>query len=150
MTERSNGVANAQDIQTQYMSQVRSKRIMNMILLVIFFVLLVTGFRTADSRNAGGFWDGLVNVFDFPADVASEAIERAHLLPGYLVKYFPSLIETINIAAASTLLGGIIGLILSLWVTRGLAPIPWLVSPLRRVLDILRAIPEIVVALVLI
>lgn len=150
MTERSNGVANAQDIQTQYMSQVRSKRIMNMILLVIFFVLLVTGFRTADSRNAGGFWDGLVNVFDFPADVASEAIERAHLLPGYLVKYFPSLIETINIAAASTLLGGIIGLVLSLWVTRGFAPIPWLVSPLRRVLDILRAIPEIVVALVLI
>lgn len=150
MTERSNGVANAQDIQTQYMSQVRSKRIMNMILLVLFFVLLVTGFRTADSRNAGGFWDGLVNVFDFPADVASEAIERAHLLPGYLVKYFPSLIETINIAAASTLLGGIIGLVLSLWVTRGFAPIPWLVSPLRRVLDILRAIPEIVVALVLI
>ena len=150
MTERSNGVANAQDIQTQYMSQVRSKRIMNMILLVIFFVLLVTGFRTADSRNAGGFWDGLVNVFDFPTDVASEAIERAHLLPGYLVKYFPSLIETINIAAASTLLGGIIGLVLSLWVTRGFAPIPWLVSPLRRLLDILRAIPEIVVALVLI
>ncbi len=150
MTERSNGVANAQDIQTQYMSQVRSKRLMNMILLVLFFVLLVTGFRTADSRNAGGFWDGLVNVFDFPADVASEAIERAHLLPGYLVKYFPSLIETINIAAASTLLGGIIGLVLSLWVTRGFAPIPWLVSPLRRLLDILRAIPEIVVALVLI
>lgn len=150
MTERSSSVTNAHDVQTQYMSQVRSKRIMNMILLVIFFALLATGFRTADSRNAGGFWDGLPNVFDFPADVASEAIERAHLLPGYLVKYFPSLIETINIAAASTLLGGIIGLVLSLWVTRGLAPVPWLVWPLRRVLDVLRAIPEIVVALVLI
>lgn len=150
MTEKSSGVPNAHEIQTQYMSQVRSKRIMNLILLVIFFALLATGFHTADTRNAGGFWDGLPNVFDFPMDVASEAIERAHLLPSYLVKYFPSLIETINIAAASTLLGGIIGLVLSLWVTRGLAPVPWLVSPLRRVLDILRAIPEIVVALVLI
>ena len=43
-----------------------------------------------------------------------------------------------------------VGLFLSLMVTRGLAPVPWLVGPLRRVLDLLRAIPEIVIALVLI
>lgn len=144
------GAARGPDIRAQYMSQMRSKRIMNLILLIIFIALMVAGFQTADARNAGGFWSGLHNVLDFPADVASEAIERAHLLPGYLVEYFPSLIETINIAAASTLLGGIIGLFLSLLVTRGLAPLPWLVFPLRRVLDVLRAIPEIVVALVLI
>jgi len=56
----------------------------------------------------------------------------------------------VNIAAASTLLGAMVGLFLSLMVTRGLAPVPWLVGPLRRVLDLLRAIPEIVIALVLI
>ncbi len=150
MTEIPESMTSAEEIQMRYISQVRSKRIMNMILLILFVVFLVAGFRTADTRNAGGFWDGLSSILDFPMDVASEAIERAHLLPGYLLKYFPSLIETINIAAASTLLGGIIGLVMSLWVTRGLGPVPWLVSPLRKVLDILRAIPEIVVALVLI
>ena len=137
-------------VQTDYMAQVRAKRVMNLILLVIFIALMIAGFQTADSRNAGGFWDGLPNVLDFPGDVVSEAVERAHLLPGYLWEYLPSLIETINIAAASTLIGAILGLLTSLMVTRGLAPVPWLVAPLRRCLDILRAVPEIVSALVLI
>ncbi|MEO0929037.1 MAG: phosphonate ABC transporter, permease protein PhnE [Pseudomonadota bacterium] len=137
-------------VQTDYVAQVRAKRVMNLILLVIFIALMIAGFRTADSRNAGGFWDGWPNILDFPGDVVGEAIERAHLLPGYLLQYFPSLIETINIAAASTLIGAMIGLFISLMVTRGLAPIPWLVAPLRRCLDILRAVPEIVIALVLI
>ena len=138
------------DIQTDYMAQVRSKRVMNMILLIVFVALMLGGFATANDRNAGGFWNGLPMLLDFPTDVISEALERVHLLPGYFVKYLPSLIETINIAGASTLLGGILGLIMSLLVTRGLAPVPWMVGPLRRVLDVLRAVPEIVIALVLI
>ncbi|MEP3675909.1 phosphonate ABC transporter, permease protein PhnE [Sulfitobacter sp.] len=133
-----------------YLAQIKRKRLMNSIFLIVFLALLVSGFYTADSRNAGGFWDGISNIFDFPAAMLSEAVERAPLMPGYLVKYFPSLIETINIAAASTLLGGLLGLLMSLMMTRGLAPVPWLVAPLRRLLDILRAVPEIVIALVLI
>jgi phosphonate transport system permease protein len=82
--------------------------------------------------------------------VISEAYSRIELLPGYFVKYLPSLIETVNIAGASTLLGGLLGLVMSLLVTRGLAPVLWLIGPLRRVLDVLRAVPEIVIALVLI
>ena len=150
MDKHSNSAEKTAEVRGHYMVQLRKKRLLNMILLIFFVGLMAAGFRTAEERNAGGFWDGLSNVFDFPADVVGEVIERAHLLPGYLVKYLPSLIETVNIAAASTLLGGLIGLFLSLLVTRGLAPVPWLVGPLRRVLDILRAIPEIVVALVLI
>jgi len=138
------------NVKDAYLAQMRSKRVMNLILLIFFVSLLGMGFYTADARNAGGFWDGLGNVFDFPLDVIAEAYARAHLLPGYFVKYLPSLIETINIAAASTLLGGLIGTVFSLLVTRGFAPVVWLIGPLRRVLDILRAIPEIVVALILI
>jgi len=133
-----------------YLAQIKKKRLMNFIMLVVFLALLGSGFYTADERNAGGFWDGIGNVFDFPAALFSEAYERAPLLPGYLVEYFPSLIETVNIAAAATLIGALIGLVMSLLVTRGLAPVPWLVGPLRRVLDVFRAIPEIVIALVLI
>lgn len=133
-----------------YLAQIKSKRLMNFIMLVLFLALLASGFYTADSRNAGGFWDGLGNIFDFPAAMFGEAIERAYLMPVHLIRYIPSLIETINIAAASTLIGAMLGLVMSLLVTRGLAPIPWLVGPLRRILDILRAVPEIVIALVLI
>lgn len=142
--------ANVAHLSTAYLAQVKAKRLMNFIMLVLFLALLGAGFYTADSRNAGGFWDGIGNVFDFPTAMFGEAIERAQLMPGYLVKYLPSLMETINIAAASTLLGAVLGLVMSLLVTRGLAPVPMLVGPLRRILDILRAVPEIVIALVLI
>lgn len=137
-------------LQASYVAQMRQKRIMNMILLIVFAALMIAGFQTADARNAGGFWDGWGNILDFPADVVGEAWERAHLLPGYFIKYLPSLIETINIAGAATLLGAIIALFTSLLATRGLAPVNWLTMPVRRMLDIFRAVPEIVVALVLI
>lgn len=150
MAELTQGGRAIGDLQLEYMAQVRHKRVLNLILLVVFLAMMLTGFQVANDRNAGGFWNGLPNVFDFPADVVSEAVERAHLLPGYLVEYLPSLLETINIAGAATLIGTLIGLFLSLLATRGLAPVPWLVGPVRRVLDILRAVPDIVIALVLI
>lgn len=150
MAESSNTQATATDLSDAYLAQIKSKRLMNVIMLMLFIAMLASGFYVADSRNAGGFWDGLGNIFDFPAAMMGEAIERAPLLPGFLLKYLPSLIETINIAAAATLIGAMIGLLMSLLVTRGLAPTPWLVGPLRRILDVLRAVPEIVIALVLI
>ena len=150
MANTTNLQADVARLSTAYLAQVKAKRLMNFIMLVLFFAFFGAGFYTADSRNAGGFWVGIGNVFDFPSAMFGEAFERAHLMPGYLVKYFPSLIETINIAAASTLLGAVFGLVISLLVTRGFAPLPWLVGPLRRILDILRAVPEIVIALVLI
>lgn len=138
------------DIQADYIAAMRHKRVLNFILLLLFVGLMVAGFQTAEARNAGGFWNGLPNIFDFPGDVLGEAIARAHLLPGYFVKYLPSLMETINIAGAATLIGALFALFFSLLATRGLAPVSWLIGPVRRMLDILRAIPEIVIALVLI
>lgn len=150
MVDQPGSQTNIAHLSRAYLAQVKAKRMMNFILLVLFLSLIGAGFYTADSRNAGGFWDGIKNVFDFPKAMFGEAFERAQLMPDYFVKYFPSLIETVNIAAASTLVGAVLGLVISLLVTRGFAPFPWLVGPLRRILDILRAVPEIVIALVLI
>lgn len=150
MVDQTADRADVAQLSNEYLAQVKSKRLMSFIMLVLFLALLGSGFYTADSRNAGGFWDGLSNIFDFPNAMFGEAFERAQLMPGYLIKYFPSLIETINIAAVSTLFGAMLGLVMSLLVTRGFAPVPWLVGPLRRILDIFRAVPEIVIALVLI
>jgi phosphonate transport system permease protein len=112
--------------------------------------MFLSAFVTANGRNAGGFWNGLPHILDFPADVVAEASREWRQLPGYLLEFFPSLIETLNIAAAATLVGALAGGGLSLLVTRGLAPAAWAVGPIRRLLDILRAVPEIVIALVLI
>ena len=137
-------------IRDEYMAATHRKRLYSGLMLVVFVALMVAGFRTADARNAGGFGDGWHNVLDFPAQVWGEAIEKAGELPGHLVTFLPALVETINIAAASTLLGALLGIVISLLATRGLARWPRLIPVFRRILDVLRAIPEIVIALVLI
>jgi len=137
-------------LRADYIAQTNRKRVYSGIILAVFVALLVSGFKAAENRNAGGFWDGIGNVFDFPAEVISEAYEKLPNLPGQFLSFLPSLIETVNIAAAATLLGALCALFLSLLATRGLARWPKAIPIFRRSMDIMRAVPEIVIALVLI
>ena len=133
-----------------YLLQLRQKRIYGGVLLILFVALMVSGFQVAESRNAGPFWNGLPQVLDFPAGVVSEVWEKLDNIPGYFLTYLPALVETINIAAVATFLGALGGLVLSLLSTRGLALWPRAIPLFRRMADIMRAVPEIVTALVLI
>ncbi|KUP94428.1 phosphonate ABC transporter, permease protein PhnE [Tritonibacter horizontis] len=140
----------ADEIRETYTELTRRKRLYGGVLLVLFVALMAAGFRTADDRNAGSFYDGFHRILDYPAEVLAEAGEKAAQLPGHMVHFFPALIETLNIAGAATLIGAIFGTLLSLLATRGMAPWPRLIPLFRRIMDICRAIPEIVIALVLI
>ncbi len=133
-----------------YLDMVRRKRMYGGILLVIFIAVMVSGWRLSEERNAGGFLNGLPQVFEFPSEVLSEAWANRANLPALFWEYFPSLVETVNIAAVATLIGAIAAMSLSLLATRGLARWPRLIPIFRRTMDGLRAIPEIVIALVLI
>jgi phosphonate transport system permease protein len=133
-----------------YLDAVRRKRMYGGILMVLFVALMASGWIMADDRNAGGFWSGLPQVLDFPSEVVSEAWANRAAIPGLFVEHFPALIETLNIAAVSTLLGALVAMALSLLATRGLARWPRAIPLFRRTMDALRAIPEIVIALVLI
>lgn len=134
----------------QYLSQVRRKRLYSGILIAVFVALMASGYHLADSRNAGGFWNGIGRVFDFPAEVIHEAVEKSLELPARMWEALPSLIETLNIAGAATLVGALIAVVLSLLSTRGLARWPRLIPVFRRTMDLMRAFPEIVIALILI
>lgn len=137
-------------IRNNYMAMARQKQMYGGILLIIFIVMMVSGFHLADSRNAGGFWNGISQVFQFPSEVLAEGMEKAANLPVLLAEFLPSLIETLNIAAVSTLIGAMFAVVLALLSTRGLARWPRLIPVFRRMMDGMRAIPEIVIALVLI
>ncbi len=137
-------------IQDSYLAQVRQKRVYSGIVLGIFVFLMAWGFSLAESRNGGSFIGGIDNFFDYPAEVVAEAASKIDQLPGHLATYFPALLETVNIAAVSTLIGALLAIVLSLLSTRGMARFPKLIGLFRRIMDISRAIPEIVVALVLI
>ncbi|MDS9468941.1 phosphonate ABC transporter, permease protein PhnE [Paracoccus sp. MBLB3053] len=143
-------MTDASDIAANYRAQLSRRRSYGALLWGIFALLMISGFRLANERNAGGFWQGLPQVFDFPAELVAEAVQKAANLPGLMAKALPALVETLNIAAVSTLLGAAGGAIMALLSTRGLAPWPRLVPVFRRLLDVSRAIPELVIALVLI
>ena len=136
--------------QDAYLDMVRRKRMYGGILLVLFVALVTSGWMLAEHRNAGGFWSGLPQFFEFPSEVISEAWAKRANIPALLWEHIPALIETVNIAAVATLIGALAAMILSLLATRGLARWPRLIPVFRRTMDALRAIPEIVIALVLI
>ncbi|NOD93160.1 phosphonate ABC transporter, permease protein PhnE [Ruegeria sp. HKCCD4884] len=150
MTDLTAGSPTVDQIRDDYTAMTRRKRVYGGILLILFVAVMASGFRVADDRNAGSFRDGWTRIFDYPAEVLAEAWEKIGALPENLAKFFPALIETLNIAAASTLIGAIAGTFLALMSTRGMALWPALIPLFRRIADVCRAVPEIVIALVLI
>ncbi|WP_282120767.1 phosphonate ABC transporter, permease protein PhnE [Ruegeria atlantica] len=150
MTDLTVGSPSVDQIRADYSEMTRRKRVYGGILLIVFVAMMAAGFRTADDRNAGSFVDGWHRILDYPTEVLSEAWEKIGAMPENLLKFFPALVETLNIAAASTLIGAIAGTFLALMSTRGMALWPSLIPLFRRIADIFRAVPEIVIALVLI
>jgi len=136
--------------QQAYLALTRRRRLYSWLGMVIFVATYAAAFQTVQEANAGDFLSGISQIFDFPNSVISEAVAHADRLPGYMLDVLPALLETLNIAAVATLLGTVGGIVLSLMISRGLAPSPRLIAPIRRIADVLRAFPEIVVALVLI
>ncbi|MDP4033792.1 MAG: phosphonate ABC transporter, permease protein PhnE [Pseudorhodobacter sp.] len=133
-----------------YLEMVRRKRMYGGILLVLFVALMSSGWILSNDRNAGGFWNGLPMLTAFPSEVLTEAWADRDNIAGLLGRYFPALIETLNIAAVATLIGGLAAMSLALLATRGLARWPRAIVLFRRTMDALRAVPEIVTALVLV
>ncbi len=143
-------ITSTQKYEAEYFELIKKRRTYSAILLGVFIVLMISGFNVVDDRNAGSFWAGITSIFDFPREVILEASEKIEKIPGLFVKFFPSLIETINIAAAATLAASIFAIFLSMLATQGMAKWPRLIPVFRRILDIMRAIPDFVIALILI
>lgn len=133
-----------------YLAMVRTKRLYSGLMLAVLLALIASGFHLAEGRNAGNFLSGLHNLGQFPSEVISEGWAKRANVPGLMLHFLPSLIETLNIAAVSTLIGGVVAALLAVLATRGLARWPALVPLFRRSMDVLRAVPDVVIALVLI
>jgi phosphonate transport system permease protein len=138
------------EIRDDYLAMTRRKRMYGGLLLLAFIVTFFAGFQIAEDRNAGSFAEGISRIFDFPRDLVTEAWRNAANMPGHAARALPALIETVNIALVSTILGCILGTALALAGTRGLAYWPSFIPVARRTSDVFRAVPEIVIALVLI
>ena len=92
MAEMTAGSAGTANVRGHYMALVRRRRLYGGLTLLVFAMLLISGFGVADARNAGGFWDGWRNMLDFPADVLTEAWQKRAELPGLILRYLPDLV----------------------------------------------------------
>ena len=63
-------------MKADYLALVRRRQMYSGLMTIVFVAMLAAGFGLADSRNAGGFWDGLPKLFDFPTELLREAFEK--------------------------------------------------------------------------
>ncbi len=116
----------------------------------IVAAILVIGYDQASEMNSGGFLSGLLQFFDYPGEIVAEAWQKRAEFPGLLIAFLPALIETLNIAAVATIIGGMFAVIFAFLGTSNLDVWPPLVPIARRTMDVMRAFPELIIALFLI
>lgn len=137
-------------LEAEVVAHERRRRLYTTLLLILTVLMLVAGLLKSESMNSGGFLTGLSKFFEYPGEIVAEAWAAGPAFFSLFFDYLPLLIETLNIALVSTLLGTVGAVALSLLSTRNLDVWPPLVPITRRVMDIMRAFPELIVALVLI
>lgn len=140
--------------------------------LILLFLALSGSLWFANESNAGKFFDRLPHFFDFvdqliprdglevwramfdlPSPYADGSLKfdypegRVYLIGSFYVpEYVYKMLETINIALVSTLIGFAFGFLLCFLAASNLVTQRWLRFFVRRFLEILRAFPEIVIA----
>ncbi|TAY19396.1 phosphonate ABC transporter, permease protein PhnE [Rhizobium leguminosarum] len=161
-----------QEIATAWDRMVAKRRFYTVVGLVILIVAFVSSVRFADESNAGHFFDRLPHLFDFLSwlipkdwhdvwralfDIASandKGGEEFNFDKGrvyvwgafYIPEYFELMIVTINVALISTIIAFVFAVPLSFFAARNLTNSLPLRIVTKRLMEFLRAFPEIVIA----
>lgn len=173
ISQQSPGLSPAgQTLLQHYRSQVMTRRVYTILVVVGVIVALLAAMSYANSANSGKFFERLPFMFDFiknftPRDpleiframfgVASPYFDGSakydytssniYLTDSfYIPNFIYQLIVTVNIAVVSTIIGGAIGFCLCFFAATnlvGAGPVRWVV---RRIMEVMRAFPEIVIA----
>lgn len=128
----------------------KRRQLYSLALLAVLGAVVFAGYGQANDMNSGGFLQGLAKFFEYPSEIVIEAWESGAEFPGLLVRFLPALIETLNIAAVATILGGVAAMIFAFLGSSNLGVWPAAVPMARRAMDLMRAFPELIIALFLI
>ncbi|MBB3965084.1 phosphonate ABC transporter, permease protein PhnE [Rhizobium metallidurans] len=155
-----------------YQSQVRTRRIYTVISIVVFLIVLGASLDFANSANSGKFFERLPYLLDFmkqfvpdspleiframfdlPSPYADGSIkydyvsDRIYITDSfYIPNFFYQLAITINVAIVSTIIGASAAFLLCFFASTNLVGAGLTRWVVRRIMEILRAFPEIVIA----
>lgn len=164
----------AQDIGDAWQRQIARRRVYTVFGLLVLLAAFISSMQFANDSNAGHFFDRLPHVFDFVSwlipkdwndvwralfDIASPhdpgtggeewnfPLGRVYVWGSfYIPEYFELMIITFNVAMVSTIIGFVFALPLSFMASRNLTPAKPVRIVVKRVMEVLRAFPEIVIA----
>jgi phosphonate transport system permease protein len=138
-------------IQLEIIAMEKRRALYSTIGIVMMLAVLASGYGLASSMNSGSFLNGLAKFFDYPGEIVREAWNAGTGFFGLVLQFIPALIETLNIAGAATLTGGAAAVILAFLGSSnlGVKP-PAVITIVRRIMDSMRAFPELIIALFLI
>ncbi|MBF0678690.1 MAG: phosphonate ABC transporter, permease protein PhnE [Devosia sp.] len=160
-----------QSILEHYRRQVQTRRVYSVLIVAGVVIALAMAMNYANAANSGKFFERLPYMFDFiknfvprdPLEIFRAMFDlespyfdgsakydytssRVYLTDSFYIPHFIyQLVVTVNIAVVSTLIGGGIAFFLCFAATNlvGAGAVRWFV---RRVMEVLRAFPEIVIA----
>ncbi len=159
-------------VMRHYQQQLLTRRIYTGIAIVVFLALLFASLDFANSANSGKFFERLPYFFDFmktflpnspmevvramfdlPSPYADGSLkydyvsERVYIGGGfYIPHFFYQLVITLNIAMVSTLIGTALAFALCFFASTNLVGAGAVRFAVRRMLEVMRAFPEIVIA----
>ena len=161
-----------QTVLGHYRSQLRVRRIYTVLVLVVFAVVLAASLNFANAANSGKFFERLPYLLDFiknfvprdPLEIFRAMFdqpspyfdgslkydytaERHYLTESiYIPHFLYDLVVTLNIAIVSTIIGGTLAFCLCFFAATNLIGARPVRFAVRRIMEIFRAFPEIVIA----
>ncbi|WP_193336601.1 phosphonate ABC transporter, permease protein PhnE [Devosia beringensis] len=164
--------AASQTLLRHYRSQVLTRRVYSIIGVVLVLVALGAAMNYANAANSGKFFDRIPYMFDFLKNFVPEdpfeivramfdiespyydgslkfdyTSDRVYVTESlYIPNFIYQLIVTVNIAIVSTIIGGGLAFILCFFAATNLVGAGPLRFVVRRIMEIMRAFPEIVIA----
>lgn len=136
-------------LETELQRLQRRKSLYTVLGIAIAAAIAVIGINMANSANATPFSQGIGKIFDFPIDMVSMAYELGFTRwLGRVGEFIPDLILTLNMALLSTFLGFVFAIIFACFASRNIMRNQTIVMVTRRMLDLFRSFPEIVIALI--
>jgi phosphonate transport system permease protein len=138
-------------IQLEIIAMEKRRMLYSTLGILLMAAVLASGYGLASSMNSGSFLNGLVKFFDYPGEIVREAWAAGSGFFLLVIQFIPALVETLNIAGAATLVGGGLAVILAFLGSSnlGVKP-PVVITIVRRIMDSMRAFPELIIALFLI
>jgi phosphonate transport system permease protein len=138
-------------IHLEILAMEKRRRLYSAAGIVLLLAILTSGYGLANEMNSGSFLKGLQKFFEYPGEIVVEAWMAGWAFFPLLLRFLPALIETLNIAGAATLIGGAAAVILAFLGSSNLGVQPLMLIPVvRRMMDAMRAFPELIIALFLI